>query len=75
MMAGIETFLARRLELKVNKAKSAVARPNHRNVLGFSFNQGRKAAPAHRRGPATLTFRISPPILFDVPQVSCDHGR
>ncbi|WP_315779797.1 MULTISPECIES: hypothetical protein [unclassified Bradyrhizobium] len=46
MMASIGTFLARRLELKVNKAKSAVARPNHRNFLGFSFTQGRKP---HRR--------------------------
>lgn len=45
-MASIGTFLARRLELKVNKVKSAVARPNQRKFLGFGFTQGRKP---HRR--------------------------
>lgn len=37
VMAGIERFLTRRLKLKVNKAKSAVAKPNVRKFLGFSF--------------------------------------
>jgi RNA-directed DNA polymerase len=41
VMAGIETFLAKRLKLKVNKAKSAVARPSVRKFLGFSFTRGR----------------------------------
>src|SRR5437763_6616399 len=35
VMAGIETFLAKRLKRKVNKAKSTVAKPNVRKFLGF----------------------------------------
>jgi RNA-directed DNA polymerase len=34
---SIEQFLAKRLKLKVNKAKSAVAKPSVRKFLGFSF--------------------------------------
>src|SRR5207237_1410824 len=37
VMAGIERFLEKRLKLKVNKAKSAVAKPSVRKFLGFSF--------------------------------------
>src|SRR5438270_477554 len=37
VMAGIERFLEKRLKLKVNKAKSAVAKPSVRKSLGFSF--------------------------------------
>jgi RNA-directed DNA polymerase len=40
VMAGIENFLAKRLKLKVNKAKSAVAKPSVRKFLGFSFTYG-----------------------------------
>jgi RNA-directed DNA polymerase len=42
VMASVEQFLARRLRLKVNKAKSAVAKPSVRKFLGFSFTQGRQ---------------------------------
>src|SRR5450631_4536174 len=42
VMASIEAFLAKRLKLKVNKAKSAVARPNKRKFLGFSFTNGKQ---------------------------------
>jgi RNA-directed DNA polymerase len=42
VMAGIEKFLAKRLKLKVNKAKSAIARPSVRKFLGFSFTIGRQ---------------------------------
>src|ERR1700726_605389 len=49
VMAGIERFLAKRLKLKVNKAKSAVAKPRVRKFLGFSFTGGgelrRRVAP------------------------------
>ena len=37
---GIEWFLAKRLKLRVNKAKSAVAKPSVRKFLGFSFTCG-----------------------------------
>jgi RNA-directed DNA polymerase len=46
------TFLERRLKLKVNRAKSAVARPNHRKFLGFSFTQGRR--PRRRIAPEAV---------------------
>jgi RNA-directed DNA polymerase len=36
VMASVEQFLTSRLKLKVNTAKSAVARPNGRKFLGFS---------------------------------------
>jgi RNA-directed DNA polymerase len=52
VMAGIEQFLAKRLKLKVNKAKSAVARPSVRKFLGFSFTGAR--APKRRIAPQAL---------------------
>src|SRR5260370_16849693 len=52
VMAGIERFLAKRLKLKVNKAKSAVAKPSVRKFLGFSFT----SEPQSRR-------RIAPQAL------------
>jgi len=52
VMAGIEQFLAKRLKLKVNKAKSAVAKPNVRKFLGFSFTSGRE--PMRRVAPQAL---------------------
>jgi RNA-directed DNA polymerase len=52
VMAGIEKFLEKRLKLKVNKAKSAVARPSVRKFLGFSFTSERQ--PRRRIAPAAL---------------------
>ena len=52
VMAGIEKFLAKRLKLKVNKAKSAVAKPSVRKFLGFSFTGGR--APKRRIAPQAI---------------------
>jgi RNA-directed DNA polymerase len=40
VMESIEQFLAKRLKLRVNKAKSAVAKPSVRKFLGFSFTSG-----------------------------------
>ena len=42
VMASVTRFLARRLKLTVNMAKSAVARPATRSFLGFSFTAGRR---------------------------------
>ena len=39
-MESLERFITKRLKLKVNKTKSAVARPYERKFLGFTF--GRK---------------------------------
>jgi RNA-directed DNA polymerase len=52
VMTGIEKFLARRLKLKVNKAKSAVAKPGVRKFLGFSFTS--EDRPRRRIAPQAL---------------------
>lgn len=50
VLLSLEKFLARRLKLKVNRQKSAVARPWARKFLGYSFTRHRaaklKVAPA-----------------------------
>src|SRR5205823_14423852 len=53
VMAGIERFLAKRLKLKINKAKSAVAKPSVRKFLGFSFTGGNE--PRRRIAPQAIT--------------------
>jgi RNA-directed DNA polymerase len=40
VMEGITRFITQKLKLKVNEAKSAVARPQERKFLGFSFTNG-----------------------------------
>jgi RNA-directed DNA polymerase len=52
VLAGIEKFLDRRLKLKVNRAKSAVARPGVRKFLSFSFTWGKK--PRRRIAPQAI---------------------
>jgi RNA-directed DNA polymerase len=43
VMQSVTGFIQRRLKLKVNEAKSAVARPQERKFLGFSFTYGTRA--------------------------------
>jgi RNA-directed DNA polymerase len=49
VMEGVKQFITKKLKLKVNEAKSAVAKPQERKFLGFSFTAGkelkRKVAP------------------------------
>lgn len=52
VMAGIERFLEKRLKLKVNKAKSAVAKPGVRKFLA-------SASPASRSRDGALRRRRS----------------
>ncbi len=52
VMAGVRGFLAKRLKLVVNAAKSAVDRPARRSFLGFSFTPG--ATPKRRVAPKAL---------------------
>jgi RNA-directed DNA polymerase len=52
VMRSIELFLERRLKLKINKAKSAVAPPSQRKFLGFSFTGG--ASPKRRISPQAM---------------------
>jgi RNA-directed DNA polymerase len=49
VMASITQFITRRLKLKVNETKSAVARPWDRKFLGFSFTNNRE--PKRRIAP------------------------
>ena len=50
---SITSFITRRLKLKVNEQKSAVARPVDRKFLGFSFTGARK--PKRRIAAKALT--------------------
>lgn len=52
VMQSVTSFLRRRLKLKVNEAKSAVAQPQERKFLGFSFTGG--AEPKRRIAPKAL---------------------
>src|SRR5712675_1211881 len=49
VMTRVTRFLTRRLKLKVNEAKSAVARPVERKFLGFSFSTNKE--PKRRIAP------------------------
>ena len=40
VMESVTRFITQKLKLKVNEAKSAVARPQERKLLGFSFTAG-----------------------------------
>src|ERR1700681_4463414 len=52
VMTSVTRFLTRRLKLKVNEAKSAVARPVERKFLGFSFSYNKE--PKRRIAPKAL---------------------
>lgn len=52
VMESITGFITRKLKLKVNGEKSAVARPWERKFLGFSFTSGK--APKRRIAPKAL---------------------
>jgi RNA-directed DNA polymerase len=52
VMESVTHFLTHRLKLKVNQAKSAVARPGQRKFLGFSFTNGRE--PRRRIAPKAI---------------------
>ena len=52
VMQSVTGFIQRRLKLKVNEAKSAVARPQERKFLGFSFTGRRE--PKRRIAPKAL---------------------
>ncbi|MCB0358663.1 MAG: group II intron reverse transcriptase/maturase [Bdellovibrionales bacterium] len=49
VMTSVTQFITRKLKLKVNETKSAVARPWERKFLGFSFTNGRE--PKRRIAP------------------------
>ncbi len=49
VMESVTRFITKRLKLKVNSEKSAVARPEERKFLGFSFTRNRQ--PRRRIAP------------------------
>jgi RNA-directed DNA polymerase len=51
-MRSVTSFIGRRLQLKVNETKSALARPQERKFLGFSFPYGTE--PKRRIAPKAL---------------------
>src|SRR5207253_5849447 len=52
VMKSISAFITRKLRLKVNTAKSAVAKPSSRKFLGFSLSDG--AQPKRLIAPEAL---------------------
>lgn len=58
VMESLERFITKRLKLRVNKTKSAVARPWERKFLGFTFgrkhNQIKLAKQSHMRFKARV---------------------
>src|SRR5436853_6002029 len=52
VMESVTRFITERLKLKVNQAKSAVARPGQRKFLGFSFTSERE--PRRRIAPKAI---------------------
>src|SRR5215468_464738 len=52
VMESIKQFITTQLKLRINEAKSAVARPQERKFLGFSFTSERK--PRRRIAPKAI---------------------
>src|SRR6266581_5753238 len=42
VMKSVSDFIERKLKLRINREKSAVARPVQRSFLGFSFTDGKE---------------------------------
>jgi RNA-directed DNA polymerase len=62
VMDSVTAFITARLKLKVNREKSAVARPVARKFLGFSFTAG--TSPKRRIAPrATARFKAKVRML------------
>ena len=59
LMGGLTRLLEGKLKLKVNREKSAVARPWERKFLGFSFTNG-KSQSAESRPKQSPGSRLSP---------------
>src|SRR6476620_10356559 len=60
VMQGITRFITQKLKLKVNEAKSAVARPQERKCLGFSFH-GWSRHQAHDRAEISGAVQAANP--------------
>ena len=58
VMASVSRFLTRKLRLKVNEAKSAVARPEARKFLGFSISNDGSERRIARQALAKFKTRV-----------------
>lgn len=54
VMESVKQFITKKLKLKVNEAKSAVAKPQERKFLGFSFLVRRGKEPKRRIAPKAI---------------------
>ena len=54
VMKSVKQFITKKLKLKVNESKSAVARPGERKFLGFSFTRSGKEANRRKIAPQAL---------------------
>jgi len=72
VMASVERFLARRLKLKINTDKSAVAPPQRRKFLGFSFTGG--ATPKRRIAPQAVA-RFKERARTDAADAGCESRQ
>jgi len=54
VMESIKTFITKKLKLKVNESKSAVAHPGDRKFLGFSFTKGNRTPNRRKIAPKAL---------------------
>src|SRR5713226_8991454 len=54
VMESISRFITQKLKLKVNETKSAVARPQERKFLGFSFVIKRGTEPKRKMAPKAI---------------------
>ena len=54
VMRSVSTFITRKLKLKVNESKSAVAQPGERKFLGFSFTRSGKERNRRKIAPQAL---------------------
>jgi hypothetical protein len=77
VMAGIEQFLVKRLKLKVNTAKSAVAVPRERKFLGFSFHDRTidQAPPGAPDGGAVQSESAGNDASYTRHEPRADHWR
>ena len=57
VMESVRRFITQRLKLKVNESKSAVARPQDRKFLGFSFTAGEKPNRRKIAPQAVIRFK------------------
>jgi RNA-directed DNA polymerase len=65
VLASVSRFLVKRLKLKVNPAKSGVARPSQRGFLGYSVHQSRSDGIRLKVSPkAVKRLRLKLKTLF-----------